>query len=61
MDLLGGMLFIFVHLHVLHPIVATHPTYVFPSFVDDTHIIGSTSNMILVFLHLEEEFITLGY
>jgi len=43
-------LFALTHLHVLHLIVATHPTYVFPSLVDDMLIVGPTSNAIFIFL-----------
>ncbi len=32
------------------PIATTHPTCVFPSLVDDIHIIGPTLNVVLVFL-----------
>jgi len=46
-DPLGRMLFVLAHLHVFHPIAATHATCVFPFLVDDTHIIGPTSNVVL--------------
>jgi len=43
---LGGVLFTLVHFHDLHPIVATHPTCVFPSLAYDTHIIGLTLDVL---------------
>jgi hypothetical protein len=59
-DPLGGMLFALVHLHVLCPTVAIHLTCVFRSLVDDTHIVGRASNMVPIFLRLQEEFGALG-
>ncbi len=43
------MLFAITHFCVFNPIATTHHTCVFSSFVDDTHIVGPTSNVILVF------------
>jgi hypothetical protein len=51
-DPLGGVLFALIHLHALCPIVVTHPTCVFPSLVDDTHIVGLASNVAPSFLGL---------
>jgi len=45
-DPLGGVLFALVHLCVLHRIVTTHPTCVFLSLVDDTHIVVATSDVL---------------
>ncbi len=53
-------MFTLVHLCVLHPILVTHPTCVFPSLANDKHIIGLASNVLLVFLQLQEIFCTLG-
>ncbi len=58
-DLLGGMLFVLVHFFALHPTIMAHPTCVFPSLANDTHIIGLASNVLPIFLRLQEEFNTL--
>jgi hypothetical protein len=60
-DPLGGMLFALVHFHTLYPITTTHPTCVFLLLADGTHIVGLTSNMLLIFLQLHEEFGALGF
>jgi hypothetical protein len=49
-DPLGGTLFFLAHFCALRPTIVTHPTYVFPSLVDDTHIIGPASNVVPTFL-----------
>jgi hypothetical protein len=51
-DPLGGTLFFLAHFCALRPTIVTHPTYVFPSLVDDTHIIGLASNVVPTFLRL---------
>jgi hypothetical protein len=43
------MFFVLAHLFAFRPIAATHLPCVFPLLVDDTHIIGFASNVILVF------------
>jgi hypothetical protein len=53
---LGGTLFDPTHLHVLRHIVTAHPTCVFSSLIDDTHTVGHTLGVVLVFLQLEQEF-----
>ncbi len=53
-------MFTLVHFCVLHPTLVTHPTCVFPSLANDNHIIGLASNVLLVFLQLQEKFGTLG-
>jgi hypothetical protein len=58
-DLLGRMLFALVHLFALRPIITAHPTCVFPSLANDTHIIDLASNVLPIFLRLQEEFNTL--
>ncbi len=50
------MLFALTYLHVLLPTATTHPTCVFLSLATDTHIIGLASNVLFVFLQLQEEF-----
>jgi hypothetical protein len=59
-DPLGGVLFVMVYLHILHPIVATHPTCGFPSLADDTHIIGLASNVVLVFFMILRGIFNIG-
>jgi len=59
-DPLGGMLFALAHLRAFCPTAATHLTCVFPSLKNDTHIVGPTLDVVLVFLQLQEEFTTLG-
>jgi hypothetical protein len=49
-DPLGGTLFVLAHLHTICPTIATHPTYIFLSLADDTHIVGPASDVILMFL-----------
>lgn len=47
---MGETLFAIIHFCVFNPIDVTCPTCVFFSFVDDMHIVGPTSNVVLVFL-----------
>jgi len=47
---LGRTLFILAHPYALRPIATTQPTYVFLSFINDTHIIGPTSDVVFTFL-----------
>jgi hypothetical protein len=54
------MLFALTHLCTFHPTATTHPTCVFPSLANDTHIVGPTSYVLLIFLQLQEEFGALG-
>jgi hypothetical protein len=51
-DPLGGMLFTLAHFCALRFTTTTHFTCVFPSLVDDTHIVGPILNVVLVFLRL---------
>jgi hypothetical protein len=41
------------------PIATTHPTCVFLSLADDTHIVGLPLDVVIVFLQLEQKFSTL--
>jgi hypothetical protein len=43
---LGGALFALTHLCTFHIVTTTHPTYVYLYLVDDTHIVGPTSNVV---------------
>ncbi len=56
---MGKTLFVLVHLFVLHLITIAHPTCVFPSLVDNMHIVGPTLNVVFFFLQLQQEFSTL--
>ncbi len=60
-DHLGGTLFALTHFHVVHLTTTTHPTCVFPSFIDDTHIVGPISNVVPTFLQLHAKFTTLRF
>jgi hypothetical protein len=44
-----GTLFILAHLHVICPTIVAHPTCVFLSLADDTHIVGSALNEVFIF------------
>ncbi len=59
-DPLGGLLFTLAHLCILCPIATTHPTFVFPSLANDTHIVGLALDELLGFLQLQKEFKALG-
>jgi hypothetical protein len=59
-DLLRGVLFALVHFCAFHPTITTHLNCVFPSLVDDMHIIGLALDMLHVFLQLQKEFGALG-
>jgi len=55
----GDPLFTLVHFCAFCLIIVVHFTCVFLSLADDTHIISPTSNVVLVFLQLQQEFLTL--
>ncbi len=44
------------HLCIFCHTIIAHPICVFPSLIDDTHIVGPGLGMVLVFLQLEQEF-----
>jgi hypothetical protein len=54
------MLFPLAHFCILHPTAIAHLTCVFLLLVNDTHIVGLVSNMVPIFLQLQEEFGALG-
>lgn len=60
-DPFGGALFALAHLRVVHLITTTHATCVFPSLIDDTHIVGPISNVVPTFLQLHAELTTLRF
>ncbi len=41
-------MFALTHFCALRPITTTHPTCVFPSLADDTHIVGRALDVLLV-------------
>jgi hypothetical protein len=43
-------MFVLVHLCALRRIAIAHLTCVFPSLVDDTHIVSPTSDVVSIFL-----------
>jgi hypothetical protein len=45
------------HLRVPCPIVAAHPTCIFLSLLDDTHIIGPASNVVLAFYDCKRSYL----
>jgi len=47
---MGGMLFALTHLRTFHPTTTTHPTCVYNSLVNDTHMVGLVSDMLAIFL-----------
>ncbi len=59
-DPLGRTLFAFVHLRTLCPIIIAHITCVFLSLVDDTHIIGPTSDCGFCFLMIVTRVFSIG-
>jgi hypothetical protein len=59
-DPLGGALFVLIHFHVFHLIIATQLTFVFLSLRDDTHIVGPTLDVVPTLLWLQEKLLTLG-
>jgi hypothetical protein len=51
-DPLKGPLFVLAHYQILLKTIAQTPNYVFPSLVDNTHIVGPMSEIVPVFDHL---------
>jgi hypothetical protein len=51
-DPLEGFLFALAHYWTLLETIVWAPNYVFPSLVDDTHIMGLMSKIVLAFDHL---------
>jgi hypothetical protein len=47
---LGRVLFTLAHFCALPPTATAHPTCVFPSLVDDMHIVGHASNVVPFFV-----------
>jgi len=51
-DPLKGPLFVLAHYQILLKAIAQTPNYVFPSLVNNTHIVGPMSEIVPAFDHL---------
>jgi hypothetical protein len=54
-DLLGGVLFVLTHFKALHSIVNHFPSCLFPSIIDNIHIIGPLSIVSSAYKHFHIE------
>ncbi len=59
-DPLGDLLFVFTHYRTLLKTIMWAPNYVFPSLVDDTHIVGPMSEITCAFDHLLTQLALVG-
>jgi hypothetical protein len=59
-DPLGGALFISIHFRTLHYIINHFLFYLFPSIVDDIHIIGPPSIISSTYEHFQIELCVIG-
>jgi len=55
------MLFTLTHFRTFCPTITPHPTFVFPSLVDDMYIVGVVSDVVPTFVQLEAKFVALGF
>jgi len=60
-DPLGRALFILAHLKALHYIVSCFPSCLFPSIIDDTHIISPPSIILSAYEHFQTELRAIGF
>jgi len=60
-DPLGGALFVLTHFRALHSTSNHFPSCLFPSIVDDTHIIGPPSIVSYVYEHFQTKFHVIGF
>ncbi len=60
-DPLGGALFALAHFKALCSIINHFPSYLFPSIVNDTHIISPLSVVSYVYEHFQTELCALGF
>jgi hypothetical protein len=51
-DPLGDLLFALTHFQALVKTIVQAPSCVFPSLVDDTHIVGPMNEVVLAFDHV---------
>ncbi len=59
-DPLGDILFVFAHYRTHLKTIMWVPNYVFPSLVDDTHIVGPMSEITHAFDHLLTQLALVG-
>jgi hypothetical protein len=59
-DPLGGPLFVLAHYQAFLETIMRAPSYVFPSLVDDTHIVGPLNEITRVFDHLLTQLTLVG-
>jgi hypothetical protein len=57
---LGSPLFVLAHYRTFLETIARDPNYVFPSLVDDTHIMGPLSEITHIFYHLSTQLALVG-
>ncbi len=57
---LGGLLFTLAHYWALLETIAWAPNYVFPSLIDDTHIVGLMNEITCTFDHLSTQLTLVG-
>jgi hypothetical protein len=60
-DPLKSHLFALAHYQILLKTIAWAPNYVFPSVMDDTHIVGPMSEIIRAFDHLSTQLTLVGF
>jgi len=60
-DSLGGLLFTLAHYWILLKTNTHAPSCVFPSLVDDTHIMGSMSEITHTFDHFSTQLTLVGF
>jgi putative effector of murein hydrolase len=60
-DPLGGALFTLTHFKVLRFIANHFPSYLFPSIIDDNHIIGPPSIVSFAYEHFKTEICVIGF
>jgi hypothetical protein len=60
-DPLGGYLFVLVDYWTILKTIMQTPNYVFPSLVDDTHIMGPMNEIIRTFDHLLTQLTLVGF
>jgi hypothetical protein len=59
-DPLGGHLFALAHCRAFLKIITQAPKFVFPSLMDDTHIMGTVNEFVLIFYHLSTQLALVG-
>jgi hypothetical protein len=57
----GGTLFDLAHFRALHSIINHFPSYLFPSIIDDIHIIGPPFIVSFTYEHFQTEFHVIGF